>query len=122
MLVVIRNAAQLISVSPAGAGVASTLGQRGLGIIENGAVLIRDGQIEWVGRSEQLPPLQPDVQTIDASGQIVLPGFVDSHTHLIFAGSREDEFEQRLQGLSYQEIAVRGGGISATVRRVLRGW
>src|SRR5437667_12880752 len=48
----------------------------------------------------------------------VLPGLVDSHTHLVFAGSREDEFEQRLRGLSYQEIAARGGGINATVQRV----
>jgi imidazolonepropionase len=55
---------------------------------------------------------------LDAGGKVVVPGFADSHTHLIFAGSREDEFEQRLRGATYQDIAARGGGINATVRRV----
>ena len=86
--------------------------------IADGALVCRDGRIDWVGPTADLPPLPPDAEVIDATGQVVLPGFVDSHTHLLFAGSREDEFEQRLQGLSYQEIAARGGGINATVRRV----
>src|SRR5207249_9944818 len=75
------------------------------------------GRIDWVGPTAALPPM-PDAEVLDATGKVVLPGFVDSHTHLIFAGTREDEFEQRLQGLSYQEIAARGGGINATVQRV----
>jgi imidazolonepropionase len=89
-----------------------------LDIIANGALVARDGRVEWVGPTAQLPPLPSDAQVIDATGRAVVPGFVDSHTHLVFAGSREDEFEQRLRGLSYQEIAARGGGINATVRRV----
>jgi imidazolonepropionase len=66
----------------------------------------------------ELPRLITEVEVLDAIGKVVLPGFIDSHTHLIFAGSREDEFEQRLQGQTYQEIAGRGGGINATVQRV----
>jgi imidazolonepropionase len=90
----------------------------GLAIIENGAVLVRGDRIDWLGPSAELPPLPPDAEVIDATGKTILPGFVDSHTHLIFAGTREGEFEQRLQGLTYQEISARGGGINATVRRV----
>jgi imidazolonepropionase len=90
----------------------------GPALIEYGAVLIEDGHIAWLGPMADMPRLPADAEVIDASGKVVLPGFVDSHTHLVFAGSREDEFEQRLRGLSYQEIAARGGGINATVRRV----
>jgi imidazolonepropionase len=91
---------------------------RNLDIIADGAVLISDGRIEWVGPTSKLPPTAREADVIDASGKTVLPGLVDSHTHLIFAGTREDEFEMRLEGVSYQEIAARGGGINATVRRV----
>src|SRR5262249_19567181 len=87
-------------------------------VIPDGAVLVRDGRIAWVGATAELPPPSPDVQVIDAAGKTVLPGFIDSHTHLIFAGTRADEFELRLQGSTYQEIAVKGGGINSTVRRV----
>jgi len=62
--------------------------------------------------------VQPGAEIIDASGKIVLPGLIDSHTHLVFAGTRVDEFEQRLRGMTYQEIAAQGGGIQATVQRV----
>jgi imidazolonepropionase len=81
-------------------------------------VQIENGQITWVGCTIDLPNDLPDTDVIDVSGKIIIPGWVDSHTHLIFAGSREDEFEQRLQGASYQDIAARGGGINATVQRV----
>ncbi len=87
-------------------------------IIADGAVVIRDGRIDWIGPTADLPPLAPDCEIIDAASQVVLPGFVDSHTHLLFAGSRENEFEDRLRGRSYQEIAEQGGGINATVHRV----
>src|SRR5207237_8374945 len=86
--------------------------------IATGTTIVRHGHIELVGPTAELPLLTADAEVIDAAGKVVLPGFVDSHTHLIFAGSREDEFEQRLQGLTYQEISARGGGINATVQRV----
>jgi imidazolonepropionase len=118
MTLVVRNAAQLIGSaesrgpSPSGRALSS------LPVAADGALIVRDGVIDWIGPTAALPPLPRDAEVINAAGQVVLPGFVDSHTHLIFAGSREDEFEQRLQGLSYQQIAERGGGINATVRRV----
>jgi imidazolonepropionase len=81
-------------------------------------VLIEDGRVAWVGAAAALPPLSTAVHVIDVAGKVVMPGLVDSHTHLIFAGSREDELEQRLRGMSYQQISAHGGGINATVRRV----
>jgi len=103
MSLLVQNAAQIIA--PAG----------GLG---QDAAYLENGRIAWIGRTGKIPPLPVDVEVIDATGKVVTPGLVDSHTHLIFAGSRENEFEQRLQGASYQEIAAQGGGINATVRRV----
>lgn len=89
-----------------------------LGIIEDGALLIVGEKIAAVGPRAQVEALAPpEAHRIDASGGVVLPGLVDAHTHPIFAGDRADEFEQRTQGLSYEEIARRGGGILSTVRR-----
>jgi imidazolonepropionase len=118
MPTLIHNASQLVGVTQAGQRRKSGAQMSELGIVENGSLLIHYGRIEWLGPSRQLPPLPPDVERIDAEGKVVLPGLVDSHTHLVFAGSREGEFEQRLQGRSYQEIAAAGGGILSTVRRV----
>ena len=84
----------------------------------DGAVVVEGDRIGWLGPTRDLRPFPVDAQVLDASSKVVLPGFIDSHTHLIFAGSREDEFEQRVRGESYQEIAAKGGGINATVRRV----
>ena len=87
-------------------------------MIENGAAILRDEEIEWLGRTSDLPPIPSNAEVLDATGQVVLPGFIDSHTHLVFAGSRENEFEERLRGKTYQEIAAGGGGINATVQQV----
>jgi imidazolonepropionase len=91
---------------------------RELSIINDGAMLVRDGLINRVGkRAEIESPIDPDTEVIDAGGRIVLPGFVDAHTHPVFAGNRADEFEERALGATYQEIAERGGGIQSTVNR-----
>ena len=86
---------------------------RELGIIEDGAVSIQGGRIAWVGPTDFLP--NPNDNEFDATGRVVLPGFVDSHTHAVFAGSRIDEFEWRIAGVPYMEILARGGGILSSV-------
>jgi imidazolonepropionase len=110
----IRHAAELL-VCPAEG--------KGLGIIEDGALLARDGRIVWVGRTADLAvessgPLDDASgrRIIDASGRVVMPGLVECHTHLVFGGSREHEFQMRAAGASYAEIAAAGGGIMSTVR------
>lgn len=81
-------------------------------------MLVRDGRIERVGTRPEIEALLgPDTEVVDACGRIVMPGFVDAHTHPVFAGNRADEFEQRVAGQTYQEIAAEGGGIRSTVRR-----
>lgn len=78
------------------------------------SVLIRDGKIAYAGPSADCPRVGTEVERIDAEGHSVLPGFVDSHTHLVFGGFREDEFQWRLAGESYMSIMEKGGGIAAT--------
>src|SRR5262249_48175852 len=87
-----------------------------LGIINDGAVAIEDGVIAWVGPTDRLP--ERTAPEFDASGKVVLPGFVDSHTHAVFAGTRVDEFEWRIQGVSYMDILARGGGIVSSMHAV----
>jgi imidazolonepropionase len=86
----------------------------GLGMIEDGAIAARDGRIAWVGATRQMPAIEAD-ERIDLAGRWVTPGLVDCHTHLVFGGNRAHEFERRLAGVSYEEIARAGGGILATV-------
>ncbi len=90
---------------------------RGLGIIEDGALVVRNGRIAAAGTYGEIKSEIPGMEVIDAAGGVVLPGFVDAHTHLVFAGNRADEFEQRIEGATYQQIAAAGGGIRATVRK-----
>jgi imidazolonepropionase len=87
---------------------------RDLGIIRDGAAVIRGGMIEWVGPTDQLP--DKNAPSFDASGKVVLPGFVDSHTHAVFAGTRSAEFEWRIEGMPYMDLLARGGGILQSVR------
>lgn len=117
-MLVVRHAAQLVCVARDGQLSKRGRGMREPDVIPDGAVVVREGLIDWVGPSADLPAPPPDAEVIDATGKTVLPGLVDSHTHLVFAGTREDEFARRLGGASYQDIAAAGGGINATVRRV----
>jgi imidazolonepropionase len=113
---VIKNANELITV--AGGSQKPLIGKqmRELGIIKKGGLAINRGAIVAVAKTENITKQFKSKEIIDATGKVVMPGFVDCHTHLVFAGSREDEFEMRLQGASYMEILKKGGGILKTVR------
>jgi imidazolonepropionase len=123
----ILNASELLTL--AGASSAPKTGNQlaELGIIEDGGLAIKGSQIAAVGKTGEIKKLvKPGThpRIIDASGKTVLPGFVDPHAHLAFAGSREHEFVQKIQGATYMEILERGGGINVTVtatRKASRG-
>ena len=110
------NCSQVLTLAgPARPRVGAEL--RELSLIKDGALIIRGSRIEHVGTASEINRLLPgDCEVFDAGGRIVLPGFVDAHAHPVFAGTRADEFEERVGGATYQEIAARGGGIKATVR------
>src|SRR5438128_10692370 len=88
-----------------------------LAIIRNGGMLIRDGRIDIVGASDEIEKNAREAEIVDAGGRIVLPGFVDAHTHLVFAANRLDDFERRARGDTYEQIAKAGGGILSTVEK-----
>jgi imidazolonepropionase len=90
-------------------------GRPGLGIVENGALAARGGRIAWVGPAAEMPDLEA-AERVDLEGRWVTPGLIDCHTHLVYAGNRAHEFELRLAGASYEEIARAGGGILSTVK------
>jgi len=117
MTLAIVNCSQVVTLAgPARPRVGAEMSA--IGILANGALFIRDGGIVQVGTNDQIEKLiDGDCEVVDAGGRIVLPGFVDAHTHPVFAGTRVDEFEERIKGATYQEIAARGGGIQSTVNR-----
>ena len=89
-----------------------------LSIVSPGALFVRDSRVAAVGTNEQIQSsIDINSTVVDAEGRIVMPGFVDAHTHPVFAGTRVDEFEERAKGATYQEIAARGGGIQSTVNK-----
>ena len=85
------------------------------GLIEKGAIAVHDGEIVWLGAEAEVPDWEFE-NGLDGEGKFISPGLIDCHSHLVFAGSRAHEFEQRLTGVSYEEIARQGGGILSTVR------
>jgi len=110
----VHSASQLLTLS-GGPQRGTTLGE--LGIIGNGAVAIRGELIVATGPTEELRRSYSATRELTAAGRVVMPGFVDPHTHLVWAGDRAAEFEQRVKGASYLEILEAGGGILSTVRR-----
>jgi len=118
---VVRRAGELVSMAPtvvAATGASGGDGDDGLGVLTGAALAARDGRVVWVGRDEELGgavELLDGAAELDAAGACVVPGFVDAHTHAVFAGSRANEYAARLGGVSYAEILASGGGINATV-------
>ena len=97
------------------ATLATMTGDTRYGLIENGALALRDGRIAWVGPMGGVPAEYHGDETTDLGGRVVTPGLIDCHTHLVFGGDRAREFEMRLEGDSYEDIARAGGGIISTV-------
>ncbi|WP_336332790.1 imidazolonepropionase [Pseudomonas putida] len=93
----------------------ATMAEGRYSAIEDAAIVTSAGLIEWIGPRAELAPVAAD-RTVDLGGAWVTPGLIDCHTHAVFGGNRSGEFEQRLQGVSYAEIAAQGGGIASTVR------
>jgi len=114
--IIIKNASQLVTCSGFKAKQGKAMSD--LHVIDDGAVVIENGVITAVGKTKEVLTKFEETgsKTIDATGKAVLPGFVDSHTHFVFAGYRAEEFSWRLRGESYMEIMNRGGGIASTVR------
>jgi len=123
MTIAIVNCAQIVTLAgPARARVGPEMSE--LAIVASGALLVRGKEIVEIGRTDQIERAiereqrsGAECDVVDAGGRVILPGFVDAHTHPVFAGTRVDEFEQRIKGATYQEIAARGGGIQSTVNR-----
>lgn len=112
------HAKELVTLAegPAGARRGKDMGKPGL--IEDGAIAVRDGRILATGKTKELQSRYPRFQVIDLHDRVVLPGFVDCHTHPVFTATREEEFHQRCQGADYMAIAASGGGILSSVRAV----
>ncbi len=98
------------------ARIATLAGDTPYGLIEKGALAVKDSKIAWTGT--EIPSPYTDLPRTDLEGRLVTPALIDCHTHLVYAGSRATEFEARLEGVSYEEIAKQGGGIKSTVRAV----
>src|SRR6266850_2071187 len=110
----VLHASQLVTLSgPKRPRVGAEMSE--LAVISDGGMLIRDGKIERVGPSNEIETNVGDEEIVDAGGRVVMPGFVDAHTHLVFAGNRLDDFERRARGETYEQIAKAGGGIWSTV-------
>ncbi len=114
----VEHAAELLTLAGAHSGPRTGAALCDVGLVTDGAVAVLEGQVVAVGSTAQVRAsvvLAPDATVVAAHGCVVLPGFVDPHTHLVFAGSRADEFEMRLRGATYLDIAASGGGILRTV-------
>jgi imidazolonepropionase len=123
MKLLIENAKQIVTCRTSGRKFNSGKQQSRIGLIKNASIYIENGIIKWIGKKSEVRSQKLDLkraERIDASGKIIFPGFVDSHTHLVFAGDRSNEFAMRMEGKTYEEIAQAGGGIINTVSAVRR--
>jgi imidazolonepropionase len=112
----VLHASQLVTLSgPKRPRVGKELSE--LDLIRDGGMLVRDGEIEKVGPSDEIEKNVGDAEIVDARGRVVMPGFVDAHTHLVFTSNRLDDFERRARGETYEQIAKGGGGIWSTVKK-----
>lgn len=117
MTTLFKNIKELIQIRPAGIKKLSGEEMKTLPTLKDAWLLVKDGKIEDYGEMENLPKIKVD-QEIDASGRMMMPTWVDSHTHLVYAGNREQEFVDRINGLTYEEIANRGGGIVNSAKKL----
>ncbi|MGZ5279540.1 MAG: imidazolonepropionase [Pseudobdellovibrionaceae bacterium] len=114
---VFRNIDSLLSLEGASLKQGRQIQEADLSIVKKAAMVVQDGKIVWVGPQKSIPRIHSkNCFEVDLHGMTVIPGLVECHTHSLFAGSRSQEFEMRLQGISYQEIAKKGGGILSTMR------
>lgn len=112
--IALLHASQLVTLAgPRRARVGPEMSE--LGIIRDGGMLIEDGVITATGASAEIEKQARGAEVIDARGCVVMPGFIDAHTHFVFAGNRLDDFEARARGETYEQVAQRGGGIRTTV-------
>lgn len=116
----IVNANELITLKDGSERPRTGKQMQSLGIIRKGCLAVKDGRIVAVGKTSEIRKEFRAENIISASGKTVMPGFVDPHTHLVFAGSREDEFQMRVEGASYMKILDTGGGILKTVKQTRR--
>lgn len=117
MDILIKNIKGLVLVCTDTSEIVAGASMSQLPVIERACLLIRNGTIHWFGPMDQNAPERAD-QVIDATGRFVFPCFVDSHTHMVFAGSRESEFVDKIKGMCYEEIAKKGGGILNSAKRL----
>lgn len=117
MLKLIANPSQIITINTFGKNYLRGKEMESLGVLENHSILIEDNIVKDFISNNSIFKLKLD-ETIDSKNKTVLPGLIDCHTHLVFSGSRAEEFKLKLEGISYEEIAKKGGGINRTVRSV----
>lgn len=114
-MLLIENAKQVVTCHTRGRKFKAGKFQSELGVLDNASILVENGIIMWVGKKLPSSIIKKDLRKLDAKNKIVLPGFIDCHTHTVFAGDRANEFSMRIRGMSYEEIAAAGGGIISTV-------
>ena len=117
MKLLFKNIKQLLQVREQSVKLLKGSEMKELPLIENAWLLVEDGKIADFGKMENLPSFE-NTEEIDASGKMLLPGWIDSHTHLVYAGNREQEFVDRIKGLTYEEIANKGGGILNSAKKL----